>query len=50
LSIFVGTIVAAYSTLFVAAPLYSLLRENESDLRSRDARVLAARERARVDA
>lgn len=29
LSIFVGTIVAAYSTIFVAAPLYSLLRENE---------------------
>ncbi len=50
LSIFVGTIVAAYSTLFVAAPLYSLLRENESDLKARDARVLAARERARVDA
>ena len=31
LSIFVGTIVAAYSTIFVAAPLYSLLRENEPD-------------------
>ncbi|MFS0867427.1 protein translocase subunit SecF [Microbacterium sp. 179-B 1A2 NHS] len=43
LSIFVGTIVAAYSTLFVAAPLYSLLRENESDLKTRDARVVEAR-------
>ncbi|WP_251449665.1 protein translocase subunit SecF [Microbacterium sp. Marseille-Q6648] len=46
LSIFVGTIVAAYSTIFVAAPLYSLLRENEPGMKSRDARVLAARELA----
>ena len=43
LSIFVGTIVAAYSTLFVAAPLYSLLRENEPALKARDARIIAAR-------
>jgi len=50
LSIFVGTIVAAYSTLFVASPLYSLLRENEPALKARDARVLALRERAAVDA
>lgn len=50
LSIFVGTIVAAYSTLFVAAPLYSLLREGESGIKARDARVLAARERAAVSA
>ncbi|MFL0566500.1 protein translocase subunit SecF [Microbacterium sp. 179-I 1D1 NHS] len=46
LSIFVGTIVAAYSTLFVAAPLYSLLRENESDLKARDQRVLESRSAA----
>jgi preprotein translocase subunit SecF len=46
LSIFVGTIVAAYSTLFVAAPLFSLLRENEPEIRARDERVLAAREKA----
>ena len=46
LSIFVGTIVAAYSTLFVAAPLYSLLRENEPALTARDARISAARELA----
>ncbi|MFT4282396.1 protein translocase subunit SecF [Microbacterium sp.] len=46
LSIFVGTIVAAYSTLFVAAPLFSLMRENEPDIKERDARVLAAREKA----
>ncbi len=50
LSIFVGTIVAAYSTLFVAAPLYSLLRENEPALKARDARILAARELATTPA
>ena len=47
LAIFVGTIVAAYSTIFVAAPLYSLLRENEPAIKARDQRVLAARERGR---
>ncbi|RLK49170.1 protein translocase subunit SecF [Microbacterium telephonicum] len=46
LSIFVGTIVAAYSTLFVAAPLYSLLRENEAPIVARDTRVREAREKA----
>ena len=49
LSIFVGTIVAAYSTLFVAAPLYAFLRENEPDIKARDERVLSARERALAD-
>ncbi len=37
LSIFVGILVATYSTLFVAAPLYSLFRENEPQLKERDA-------------
>ena len=46
LSIFVGIIVAAYSTLFVAAPLFSLFREGEPAIRQRDERVLAAREQA----
>ncbi|WP_194398382.1 protein translocase subunit SecF [Microbacterium atlanticum] len=50
LSIFVGTIVAAYSTIFVAAPLYSLLRENEPAIKARDARVIAARELAGIPA
>lgn len=49
LSITVGIIVAAYSTLFVAAPLYSLFREGEPLLRERDARVRAARELAAVE-
>ncbi|MEZ3160254.1 protein translocase subunit SecF [Microbacterium sp. BWT-B31] len=48
LSIFVGTIVAAYSTIFVAAPLYSLFRENEPAIKARDERTLAAREKAGV--
>ncbi|WP_110588899.1 protein translocase subunit SecF [Microbacterium suaedae] len=39
LSIFVGIIVATYSTLFVSAPLYSLLREREPQIARRDARV-----------
>lgn len=50
LSIFVGTIVAAYSTLFVSVPLYALLREREAPVKERDARVLAAREKAGVPA
>ncbi len=50
LSIFVGTIVAAYSTLFVAVPMYALLREKEKPVAQRDARVLAAREKAGVPA
>jgi preprotein translocase subunit SecF len=50
LSIFVGIIVAAYSTLFVAAPLYSLFREGESKVRVRDKKVRSARDRAGVPA
>lgn len=46
LSIFVGILVATYSTLFVAAPLYALLRQGEPAIRQRDARVLAARARS----
>lgn len=50
LSIFVGIIVATYSTLFVAAPLYSLMRESEPNIKQRDAKVLANRELARANA
>ncbi|GAA1527047.1 preprotein translocase subunit SecF [Microbacterium ginsengiterrae] len=50
LSIFVGIIVATYSTLFVAAPLYSLFREKEPDIVERDQRVLELRARAAADA
>ncbi|CAH0175415.1 MULTISPECIES: protein translocase subunit SecF [unclassified Microbacterium] len=48
LSIFVGILVATYSTLFVAAPLYSLFREREPQIVERDRRVLELRERAAV--
>lgn len=48
LSIFVGILVATYSTLFVAAPLYSLFREKEPAIIARDARVLELRERAKA--
>ncbi|MDU0368590.1 protein translocase subunit SecF [Microbacterium sp. NPDC089180] len=50
LSIFVGTIVAAYSTLFVAVPMYALLREGEKPIAQRDQRVRAAREKAGIPA
>ncbi len=50
LSIFVGILVATYSTLFVAAPLYSLFREREPEIIERDARVRELRERAKVEA
>ncbi|MDQ0645516.1 protein translocase subunit SecF [Microbacterium murale] len=49
LSIFVGILVATYSTLFVAAPLYSLFREKEPQLVAQDNRVRELRERARAD-
>ncbi|MTE24047.1 protein translocase subunit SecF [Microbacterium sp. ZXX196] len=39
LSIFVGIVVATYSTLFVAAPLYSWLREREPEIAQRDRRI-----------
>ncbi|WP_353113643.1 protein translocase subunit SecF [Microbacterium sp.] len=46
LSIFVGILVATYSTLFVAAPLYAFFRESEPAIRAHDAKVRQARERA----
>ncbi len=36
LSLFIGTIVAAASTLFVASPLYALLRSNEPAVREQE--------------
>ncbi|MYM20118.1 protein translocase subunit SecF [Brevibacterium sp. 5221] len=43
LSLFVGTIVAAASTLFVASPLYAVLRSREKAVREQEARVLEYR-------
>ncbi|UJP10984.1 protein translocase subunit SecF [Microbacterium sp. KUDC0406] len=46
LSIFVGILVATYSTLFVAAPLYAFFRQKEPAILAHDKKVLKARERA----
>lgn len=43
LSLFVGTITAAASTLFVASPLYYLLRKNEPAIKEQEQAVLEAR-------
>jgi len=43
LALFVGTIVGTYSTIFIAAPAYSLLREREPVIRQQTARTLEAR-------
>jgi preprotein translocase subunit SecF len=46
LSLFVGIIIATYSTIFVAAPLYALFRQNEPEIQKRDARIRDARKRS----
>ena len=43
LALFVGIIVGTYSTLFIAAPVYSHLREGEKKFKDAAARVLANR-------
>ena len=43
LSLFVGIVVGTYSTLFIAAPVYSHLREGEAKYRTAAARVLTSR-------
>ncbi|MFP7760528.1 protein translocase subunit SecF [Marisediminicola sp. LYQ85] len=44
LALLVGIIAGTYSTIFVAAPLYSDMRRNELGIKTRDERALAARE------
>lgn len=44
LALFVGTIVGTYSSIFLAAPVYVHLRENESKLKAAAAKVAANRE------
>ncbi|WP_165063994.1 protein translocase subunit SecF [Marisediminicola senii] len=46
LALLVGIIVGTYSTVFIAAPIYAHLRENEKDISARDRRTIAAREAA----
>lgn len=43
LSLLVGILIGTYSTIFIAAPLYSHLRENEPDLQKRSQKVKATR-------
>ncbi|MCL2516357.1 MAG: protein translocase subunit SecF [Microbacteriaceae bacterium] len=49
LSLFVGILIATYSTVFVASPLYVWFREGEPEIAKHDRRVLAARAKAPVD-
>ena len=46
LALLVGTVIGAYTTPFVAAPLYALFREREVEIARRDKRILDAREKA----
>lgn len=45
LALFIGIFVGAYSTIFVAAPVYSQLREGETAIKEHDAKVLKLRAR-----
>lgn len=43
LALFIGIMVGTYSTIFLAAPLYSLLREGEAEIRKQSKRTLEVR-------
>lgn len=43
LALFIGIVVGTYSTIFIAAPLYSQLRENEPAIKAHTKKVLANR-------
>ena len=43
LALFIGVIVGTYSTIFIAAPLYAQLRENEAPISQHSKKTLAAR-------
>ena len=46
LALLIGIIVGTWSTVFIAAPLYSQLREGEPTIHRHDQKVLKERERA----
>jgi preprotein translocase subunit SecF len=50
LSLFIGILVATYSTIFIAAPLYAGLRDGEPEIKKHTARILAARAAASATA
>jgi preprotein translocase subunit SecF len=43
LSLLVGILIGTYSTIFIGAPIYSQLRENEPELQKRTTKVATAR-------
>lgn len=49
LALFIGILVGAYSTIFIAAPVYAQLRENEPEIKKHAARVMKARARAAAE-
>ena len=48
LALLVGTVIGAYTTPFIAAPLYAMFRQNEVEIARRDKRVVEAREKRAV--
>jgi preprotein translocase subunit SecF len=46
LALLIGIIVGTYSTIFLAAPMYSQFREGEAAIKKHDAKVRAARPKA----
>lgn len=48
LALFIGIFVGAYSTIFIAAPVYAHLRSGEKDLKHRDNRITEARKRDKL--
>jgi preprotein translocase subunit SecF len=46
LALLIGMLVGTYSTIFIAAPLYAQLRENEPEIRKRDKKALALKAKA----
>lgn len=43
LALFIGMLVGTYSTIFIAAPVYAHLRQNEPELKKQEARIAASR-------
>lgn len=50
LALLVGTVIGAYTTPFIAAPLYATFRHNEPEIARRDKRILEARAKSAVSA
>jgi len=49
LALFIGILVGAYSTIFIAAPVYVQLRQNEPNIKKHTAKVLKVRDRERPE-